>query len=147
MDTRKLEEKKIQRKKFLYFIIAIVLFVTVLYDSYHYSLPFYYILFYFIGLGVGVLENLTSKIKWDNNQNKLVEEQDRVGFLLFIFLLFGRIFVLPDILNGTYHPIYLYDAISLISLGVFHKKIKNYHKVFHKIVFEYAKNNYNKISK
>ena len=77
MNTRKLEEKKIQRKKFLYFIIAIVLFVTVLYDSYHYNLPFYYVLFYFLGLGVGALENLTSKIKWDNNQNKLVEEQDR----------------------------------------------------------------------
>ncbi|HFU74576.1 MAG TPA: hypothetical protein ENK65_03385 [Helicobacteraceae bacterium] len=140
MKTHRFLDKKIRIKRALYFLIALSLFITVLYDSYHYDIPFYYILFFFAGTALGRLERFTSHVDWDHEQQKMVETQDYVQVIIFIILLLFRIFVLPQLLDEGSHPIHLFDATALITFGVFYYKIRLYQKMFYKLVVEYTFN-------
>ncbi len=138
-----LQTKKIRTKRKFYVLILISIFISVIYDSFHYNIPFYYILYFFVGIGLGAIErSMTSNIFWDKNQNQLVETQDYVQIAIFGILLLFRIFVLPYILDENTHPIHIYDATALITFGVFYHKIKTYQKAFNSALLDSAIENH-----
>ncbi len=141
----RLQTKKIRTKRKIYVIILITMFFSVLYDSFHYNIPFYYILYFFVGIGLGIIERkMTSNIFWDKEQNLLVETQDYVQILIFVVLLLFRIFILPYMLDENTHPIHIYDATALITFGVFYHKIKVYQRVFNSVLLDFAIENHKK---
>ena len=139
-----LQDKKLRVKKLIYLVIALGLFISVLYDSYNYDIPFYYILAFYIGVLLGYLERYTFNIKWDQHNKLFVEIQNNMDIVIFIMLLMFRIFVVPYLVDKTTHPIHLYDVTALITIGVFYKKVKMYRQNINDMILRYVIENEDK---
>ena len=120
----------------IYILMALYLFASVLYDSYIYNLPFYYILFLILGMLIGQIYRYTQSMKWDEEKQLVVTEFDKVGiFILLSFILFKH-FVLNNLVDMSLHPIYLTDAIALITLGAVYTKLKIYRGLINDIALD-----------
>ena len=134
----KLQDKKIRMKRAIYYLLVLGLFISVIYDSYQYSLPFYYIIYFIGGYYLGYLEKFSSKIKWDKEKKMFYEQSSSFGLVIMISLLLFRIFLVPQILDYGIHPIHLVNAVSLVSMGVFYKKVLLYRESVDDMIFNYA---------
>ncbi len=120
----------------VYILMALYLFASVIYDSYIYNLPFYYILYLFLGILIGQIYRYTQSMKWDEEKKIVVTQFDKVGiFILLSFILFKH-FVLPNLVNMSIHPIFLTDALALITLGAIYTKLKIYRGLINKIALD-----------
>jgi len=124
----------------VYILMALYLFASVIYDSYVYNLPFYYILFLILGMLLGQVYRYTQSMKWDEEKHLVVTEFDKVGiFILLSFIIFKH-FILGNLVNMSIHPIYLTDAITLITLGAIYTKLKIYRGLINNIAFDLFSN-------
>lgn len=109
-------DRRLRFVMLIYFVICLVMFGFVLYDSFFYHLPFHYILFFILAILMSLLIKRTQKIQWDEKDKKIVRENTVVGIIIIIAAVAVRVFLLPRILGG-FHVIYLSDALFLIIMG------------------------------
>lgn len=124
------ERKEIQKSiRFFYIwyvVMGLFLFGSVLYDSFLHSLPFYYVLFFLFGRILGLVYSRTQSMEWDDDKNLVITKHDKIGiFILMIFILF-RYFFLEILVERSIHPLFLTDAITLVTLGVFYTRLRMY---------------------
>ncbi len=109
---------KIRVKKLIYFLIILITFGVVLYDSFTIGLPFHYILFLFIGRLMSLILQKSLKVKWIEIENKFTIERNITGILIIVTVIIIRAFLFPRILT-EFNVICLSDALLLIVMGWF----------------------------
>lgn len=134
--SKRFIHKNIRVIRILYLLLILYLFGTVLYDSFKYDLPFYYILFFAFGRLLGWIFNYTQILRWDEIESKVVKIQDKVAVAIFIGFILFRTFVLPTAVDWVTHPHFLSDALFLISAGVFYSGIRIYSKQFNELLLQ-----------
>ena len=109
---------RIRIKKLVYFLIFLITFCLVVYDSFIYVLPFHYILFFLIGKLMSLLLKKTQKVEWREVDGKLTVERNNLGILIIITIIILRIFLFSKLL-AELNVIFVSDALLLISIGWF----------------------------
>jgi hypothetical protein len=108
-------DRKIRVKKLIYFLILLIAFIIVLYDSFINGLPFHYILFFFAGRYMSLILKKTQKAKLTED-GKLSVDRNIIGLLIIVCVILLRIFVFPKILT-EFNVAYVSDAVLLILIG------------------------------
>lgn len=111
-------DRRIRVKKLIYFLILLVAFCIVLYDSFINNLPFHYIVFFFIGRLMSLILNKTQKVKVREADNKFTAERNIAGFFVIVAIVLLRLFIFPKIL-AELNVVFISDALFLIVVGWF----------------------------
>lgn len=111
-------DKRILISGRIFIIVGLILFIIIMYDSFVYNLPFYYVVFFIIGFLISISYIKTQKLTWNENEQEIVKRKSIFGFILIIFLIILRIFILPEIFFEL-NIIHITDAILLITIGIF----------------------------
>ena len=114
---------KIRIRKLVYFVIFLITFCLVLYDSFMNGLPFHYILFFVIGRIMSLILRKTQKVKWRETDTKFTFERNFSGILIIVTVLILRIFLFPRILTEL-SIVFISDALLLFVMGWFQGRIK-----------------------
>lgn len=114
---------KVRLKKGVFFLIFLITFCIVLYDSFINNLPFHYIAFFIIGRLLSMLLSKTQKVKWVETENKFIVERSIAGLLIMLAVILFRVFLFPRILT-EFNVIYISDALLLIVMGWFLGRVK-----------------------
>jgi len=112
---------KTRIRKLIYFLIPLIAFCIVLYDSFVNELPFYYILFFFIGGFMSLILKNTQKVKF-REDGKLTINRNFVGLSIIVIVIILRVFLFPRILTEL-NVVFVSDALFLILIGWFFGRI------------------------
>jgi hypothetical protein len=112
---------KTRIRKLIYFLIPLIAFCIVLYDSFVNELPFYYILFFFIGRFMSLILKNTQKVKF-REDGKLTINRNFVGLSIIVIVIILRVFLFPRILTEL-NVVFVSDALFLILIGWFFGRI------------------------
>jgi len=115
--------------------LIIFMFIVVIYDSFVHYLPFYYILFFFVGYVIGSLVSRTQRFQLNEASKILTVESHPLGISIMLFLLFVRLFIGKLILL-EFHVLYATDALYLLFIGIYFAKIKAMIKQMDKRVYD-----------
>lgn len=115
-------DKKIRRSGRVYYLIILIMFGIVIYDSFVFTLPFYYILYWLAGYFAGKVIWLSQKVVIVKETQMLSLEAGAAGKILSLILIVIRFFVGTIILK-TFNVIWITDALYLIFIGVYLSKI------------------------
>ncbi len=116
-------DKRVRFRKLVYFVIFLIIFCIVLYDSFINDLPFHYILFFLMGRVMSLILSKTQKVEQREEDNKLTFERNRIGILILVAIIILRILIFPRILT-EFNVVFISDAILLIVTGWFMGRIK-----------------------
>jgi hypothetical protein len=112
---------KTRIRKLIYFLIPLIAFCIVLYDSFVNELPFHYILFFFIGRFMSLILKNTQKVKF-REDGKLTINRNFVGLSIIVIVIILRVFLFPRILTEL-NVVFVSDALFLILIGWFFGRI------------------------
>ena len=106
--------------------IGLILFMfgVVIHDSFVHELPFYYILFFIGGLGIGRLVAATQKFSVKKDEGILTIEGNPVAIFVTVILLSVRFFIGKLVLE-EFNIIWSTDALYLLFIGIYFYSIKN----------------------
>lgn len=99
------------------------MFGIVLFDSINFNLPFYYVIFYFLGRFFGKIFNLSHRISRDTTTGSLNLITNQLSLILLLGLLLLR-FYLGKIILEKIHIAYISDALYLFFIGTYYSKWK-----------------------
>ena len=116
-------DHKIRIRKLVYFVIFLITFCLVLYDSFMNGLPFHYILFFIVGRFMSLVLVKTHKVKWRETDAKFTVERNFSGILIIVMVIILRIFLFPRILTEL-NLVFISDALLLLVTGWFQGRIK-----------------------
>ena len=108
---------KIRIKKLIYFLILLITFCIVLYDSFINKLPFHYILFFLIGRLMSLVLKKTQKVKI-NEEGKFTIDRSIIGLSIIIIVIILRAILFPRILTEL-NVVFISDALFLMLIGWF----------------------------
>jgi hypothetical protein len=108
---------KTRLKKLIYFIILLIAFGMVLYDSFINKLPFHYILFLVIGRLMSLILRHTHKVTL-NEEGQWTVDRSIIGLSIIIIVMVLRVFLFPRIL-AELNVVFVSDALFLILIGWF----------------------------
>ncbi len=115
--------RRTRLRTLIYFIIVIVLFSVVLYDSYTKSIPFHYILFLIGGRTLNLFMGKTQKVKWDETEKKVIIKNNFAGIVVLVGFIFLRVLFLPQILTEL-SVVLVSDALLLVIMGWYSGRIR-----------------------
>lgn len=116
-------DRRVRLRKLIYYLILLIVFSIVLYDSFTNNLPFHYILFLFVGRIMALILKKTQKVKQTEIDNKFSVERNFAGILIIAVVIILRVTLFPRILE-EFNVIFISDAILLIIMGWFLGRIK-----------------------
>jgi cytochrome c biogenesis factor len=122
-ETYKKHATKIIRLKAKAFaLVSIILLSIVIIDSFRIELPFYYILFFILGLIISVILNQFSSVSWDNVNNKITEDLSVIVLVLLAIYTLFEYFIFPTMMQNL-HITYIKAATLLTSSGLYYGRI------------------------
>ena len=95
----------------------------VLYDSYVFRTPLYYVIFAWVGVIVGKLFFFSYKVQVNKENLKLRLTTNRVSIVLLLLLIVVRFIIGRRVLE-SFHVIEISDALYLFFIGIYHTKWK-----------------------
>lgn len=94
--------KSIRAMMVMFMVSYLLMFGVVLYDSFIYRLPFYYILFSLVGVGISFVYKAIQKFYWNEDAQKITRKRSMITMIfslgLFTGLMLVRRFLLKEML-------------------------------------------------
>jgi hypothetical protein len=139
---KKYVDKSIRIQRGIFIVVGLIMFIFVMYDSVVNNLPFYYVVFFIIGILISISFIKIKKLTWNEHEQKIeLRRMSIFGFILIIFIVILRIFILPDVFLQL-SIIHITDAVLLISMGIFAGRIHFIGGQIEELTFErYMKKN------
>ena len=132
-------DKKLRISNIIIKVILFILIAFVIFDSYNYNIPFYYVLFIFVGILIGKIYKLSHKVDFDDQTLKSSLFTNKWSIVFLISLLSFRFFLGQKMFQffGFESSI---DALYLLFIGIYYSKWKviisqlddNYYSLFKK---------------
>ena len=95
----------------------------VLYDSYVFKTPLYYVIFAWVGAIVGKLFFFSHKVQVNKENLELKLTTNRVSIVLLLLLIVVRFIIGRRVLE-SFHVIEISDALYLFFIGIYYTKWK-----------------------
>ena len=95
----------------------------VLYDSYVFKTPLYYVIFAWVGAIVGKLYFFSHKVQVNKENLELTLTTNRVSIVLLLLLIVVRFIIGRRVLE-SFHVIEISDALYLFFIGIYYTKWK-----------------------
>lgn len=145
-NIKKYSDKGIKRSNLIIRATILILSCVVLYDSFKYNIPFYYILFLLAGSLIGRIFTLSHHVEFDENEVQLKLRSNHWAIFFLLLLLLVRFIIGPYVLNAL-HFVDPSDALLLFFIGVYHSKlhviIKQIDNLFYRFLLTSTKKNEN----
>ena len=116
-------DRRVRLRKLIYLLIFLTVFGITLYDSYINTLPFHYILFFFLGGFMARILSRVQRVTQTETDNRFTVKWNITGILILIAVIALRTLVFPRILTEL-NVVYVSDAILLIVMGWFIGRIR-----------------------
>ena len=117
--------------------------LIVLYDSYLFRTPLYYVLFALVGAIAGKLFIFLYKVQVNDENLELTLTTNRGSIVLLSFLIFVR-FVIGRHVLAYFHVIEISDALYLFFIGIYYTKwkviIKQIDELYYQVLATLNKN-------
>ena len=128
MDTKRkfithLADKRIKRSNLIIRLAILLMALIVLYDSYIYRTPLYYLLFAWVGAIVGKLFFIFYKVQVNKENLELTLTKNRGSIVLLLLLIVVRFIIGRRVLE-SFHVIEISDALYLFFIGIYYTKWK-----------------------
>ena len=120
---RKKADQRIRRLRQVIRIIILGMSLVVLYDSFMYELPFYYILFLLLGILIGKIYNYTYRVELKEDSMEVTLKTNRWSIVILIIVLVFR-FLLGRELLESFNIIWAGDALYLLFIGIYRSRWK-----------------------
>jgi hypothetical protein len=105
----------------------------VIHDSFVHATPLYYVLFMFAGMFAGKVYDYTYSI--ESVSDKIKIRSNRWNIILTVILILLRFFFGKFLLESI-HVVWVYDAIYLFFIGLYHTKLIIFVKQIDNIVYK-----------
>ncbi len=139
----KYADKRLKRSNLIVRTAILIMMLVVLYDSFVFGIPLYYILFLAAGLLIGRIFYFSHRIEFDKNEIQLKLKTNYWSVLFLLMLLLGRFIIGPYILKAL-HFVWASDALLLFFIGIYRSKwqviIKQIDDMFYRILPTLTKN-------
>jgi len=116
-------DKRIKRSNLIIRITMLVMIGIVLYDSYVFKTPLYYVIFAWVGAIVGKLFFFSHKVQVNKENLELRLTTNRVSIVLLLLLIVVRFIIGRRVLE-SFHVIEISDALYLFFIGIYYTKWK-----------------------
>ena len=134
---KRFTDRKIKLKGRALVILILIMFITVIHDSFKHDLPFYYILYLIGGIFIGRYIAFTQKVLIDEDTEMLTLKIKPIGLVITVLLLLFRYFAGQYILE-QFNVVWAADAIYLLFIGIYFAKIKSLIKQIDEHVYTYV---------
>jgi hypothetical protein len=101
----------------------LVMIGIVLYDSYVFKTPLYYVIFAWVGAIIGKLFFFSHKVQVNKENLELTLTTNRVSIVLLLLLIVVRFIIGRRVLE-SFHVIEISDALYLFFIGIYYTKWK-----------------------
>ncbi len=118
-----LADKRIRRSNLIIRLTILLMALIVLYDSYLFRTPLYYVLFALVGAIAGKLFFFLYKVQVNEENLELTLTTNRGSIVLLFLLIFAR-FVIGRHVLAYFHVIQISDALYLFFIGIYYTKWK-----------------------
>ena len=117
--------------------------VIVLYDSYVFRTPLYYVIFAWVGAIVGKLFFFSHKVQINKKNLELTLTTNRASIVLLLLLILVRFIIGRRVLE-SFHVIEISDALYLFFIGIYYTKwkviIKQIDELYYQVLANLNKN-------
>jgi len=120
---RKKADIRLRRFGLVIYIVLVLMWLVVLYDSFQHDLPFYYILFLLAGAFVGRIYKYTHRVGYKEESLEISLHTNRWSIVLLVLVLAIR-FLLGKKILESFNVIWAGDAVYLFFIGVYHSRWK-----------------------
>lgn len=120
---KQLADKRLKRTNLIIRFSISILGFLVLYDSFVYNTPLYYMLFCFLGILVGRLYFISHKVSVNRDNFTLSLSYNYWSILLFFVLVISRLIFGRRLLQ-YFHVDMVADGLYLFAIGVYYSKWK-----------------------
>ena len=118
-----LADSRIKRSNLIIRMTILVMIVIVLYDSYVFRTPLYYVIFAWVGAIVGKLFFFSHKVQVNEENLELTLTTNRGSIVLLLLLIVVRFIIGRRVLE-SFHVIEISDALYLFFIGIYYTKWK-----------------------
>ena len=118
-----LADNRIKRSDLIIRITMLVMIAIVLYDSYVFRTPLYYVIFAWVGAIVGKLFFFSHKVQVNKENLELTLTTNRGSIVLLLLLIVVRFIIGRRVLE-SFHVIEISDALYLFFIGIYYTKWK-----------------------
>lgn len=118
-----LADSRIKRSNLIIRLTILVMIVIVLYDSYVFRTPLYYVIFAWVGAIVGKLFFFSHKVQVNEENLELTLTTNRGSIVLLLLLIVVRFIIGRRVLE-SFHVIEISDALYLFFIGIYYTKWK-----------------------
>jgi len=120
---RKKADHRLKRFRHIIRIILLLMGLVVLYDSFQYDLPFYYILFLLAGAFAGRIYYYTHRVEFEEESLEISLRTNRWSLVLLVLVIVIRFLLGKQILE-SFNVVWAGDALYLFFIGVYHARLK-----------------------
>ena len=136
-------DKRIRRSNLIIRLTILLMALIVLYDSYLFRTPLYYVLFALVGAIIGKLFFLFYKVQVNTENLELTLTKNR-GSIVLLFLLIVLRFIIGRRVLESFHVIEISDALYLFFIGIYYTKwkviIKQIDELYYQVLTNFNKN-------
>jgi len=111
-------DRRVRLRKLIYLVIILTVLGVTLYDSFTHTLPFHYILFFFVGSIMARILTRTLQVTQNETDSSFTVKWNATGVLTIILVVLLRIGLFPEVLTQL-NVVYVSDALLLIVMGWF----------------------------
>ncbi|MGB5243152.1 MAG: hypothetical protein WBN16_10945 [Lutimonas sp.] len=138
-----LADSRIKRSNLIIRMTILVMIVIVLYDSYVFRTPLYYVIFAWVGAIVGKLFFFSHKVQVNEENLELTLTTNRGSIVLLLLLIVVRFIIGRRVLE-SFHVIEISDALYLFFIGIYYTKwkviIKQIDELYYQVLANLNKN-------
>ena len=138
-----LADSRIKRSNLIIRLTILVMIAIVLYDSYVFRTPLYYIIFAWVGAIVGKLFFFSHKVQVNKENLELTLTTNRGSIVLLLLLIVVRFIIGRRVLE-SFHVIEISDALYLFFIGIYYTKwkviIKQIDELYYQVLTNFNKN-------
>ena len=139
----KYADKRLKRSNLIIRTAILIMLLVVLYDSFVFSIPLYYMLFMAAGMFTGQIFFFSHRIEFDKNEVQLKLRTNYLSTFFLLLLLLARFIIGPYVLKAL-HFVWASDALLLFFIGLYRSKwqiiIKQIDDMFYRILPTLNKN-------
>ena len=118
-----LADSRIKRSNLIIRLTILVMIAIVLYDSYVFRTPLYYIIFAWVGAIVGKLFFFSHKVEVNKENLELTLTTNRGSIVLLLLLIVVRFIIGRRVLE-SFHVLEISDALYLFFIGIYYTEWK-----------------------
>lgn len=120
---RKKADIRLRRFELVIYIVLVLMWMVVLYDSFQHDLPFYYILFLLAGAFAGRIYKYTQRVELEEESLEISLRTNRWSVVLLVLVIAIR-FLLGKRILESFNVIWAGDAVYLFFIGVYYSRWK-----------------------